>query len=120
MNNINTYSELVKTCAKSGDEILKTVSGRDAHLMHMLLLLAGEVGELIDPIKKTIIYNKQEFDKKNIVEELGDIEFALEGIRQSLGISREKVLEENINKLSKRYKEGYSDKAAQTRADKTE
>lgn len=64
------------------------------------------------------IYRK-ELDRENVIEELGDLEFYLEGIRQGLGLTREECLEHNIRKLSKRY-EGlkYSDKAAQDRADK--
>lgn len=56
---------------------------------------------------------------ENVIEELGDIEFYLEGMRQQLGITREQTLEANISKLSKRYHSGsYSDTQAQERADK--
>lgn len=44
----------------------------------------------------------------------------MEGLRSSLGITREEVIGANIKKLSKRYADGYSDKAAQERADKKE
>ena len=89
-----------------------------ASLSHMGMLLASEVGELLSPIKGWIYYGKR-LDQANVVEELGDIEFALAGIRQILGITREETLEGNIKKLSKRYSEGvYSDRAAIERADK--
>jgi hypothetical protein len=55
----------------------------------------------------------------NVIEELGDLEFYMEQLRQALLLSREETLAANIAKLSKRY-EGlnYSDAAAQARADK--
>jgi hypothetical protein len=58
-----------------------------------------------------------------VIEELGDLEFYMEGLRQGFGITREEVLTTNIYKLAlgpkARYKGGkYSDKAAQDRADK--
>lgn len=42
----------------------------------------------------------------------------MEGLRQRLGITREETITGNIVKLGKRYADGYSDKAAQERADK--
>jgi NTP pyrophosphatase (non-canonical NTP hydrolase) len=86
--------------------------------MHMAIGISGEAGELLDAIKKQVIYRKP-LDRENVLEELGDLEFYMEGIRQGLGITREQCLEANIAKLGKRY-EGmkYTDGAAQERADK--
>ena len=83
----------------------------------MALGIAGEAGEIVDAIKKHVIYNK-DLDMKNIIEELGDLEFFMEGLRSCLDLSRDMILEENWQKLSVRYKNGYSDSAAQIRADK--
>ncbi len=57
-------------------------------------------------------------DRQNVVEELGDLEFYMESLRQGLGISREEVLAHNAAKLSARYGGSYSDAAALARADK--
>jgi hypothetical protein len=55
----------------------------------------------------------------NVVEELGDLEFYLEGVRQQLQISRDETLRANINKLNIRYRSGsYSNQHAQERTDK--
>lgn len=113
------FEDMVRKLVKPGATILAEISPEEAHLMHMLLGLAGEVGELVDAIKKWIIYRKP-LDRVNLREELGDIEFYLEGIRQVFHIERSTVLEANIAKLSDRYKKlTYSDQAAQDRADKT-
>jgi NTP pyrophosphatase (non-canonical NTP hydrolase) len=114
------HANLVKALAKPGAEIAANMTDNDAHLIHMVLGICGEAGELLDAIKKSVIYKKP-LDLANAVEELGDIEFYLEGLRQGLGIQRETTLLVNREKLSKRYAAGtYSDAAAQLRADKTE
>ena len=112
------HSEMVRTLAKSGDVIADEMTGTDAHLLHMAVGVCGEAGELIDAIKKAVIYRKP-LDRQNVIEELGDLEFYMEGLRQGLEITREECLEANIQKLGKRY-EGlkYSNEAAQLRADK--
>lgn len=113
-----TYPELVAALAKPGADIVSTLTAEDAHSLHMTVGIAGEAGELLDAVKKAAIYRKP-IDRENVVEELGDLEFYMEGLRQGLGISRQEVLDHNITKLSKRYSSGtYSDKHAQERADK--
>jgi NTP pyrophosphatase (non-canonical NTP hydrolase) len=115
------YSEMVTALAKSGTAILNAMTPNGAHLLHMAVGVSGESGELLDAVKKHVIYNKP-LDRENVIEELGDLEFYMEGLRQGLGITREETLIANIVKLSTgpkaRYKDGYSDQAAQERADK--
>lgn len=114
------HSEMVKALAKPGDQIVATLTPEDAHSLHMAVGISGEAGELLDAVKKAAIYRKP-IDRTNVVEELGDLEFYMEGLRQGLGITREEVLTANIAKLSKRYSGGtYTDKAAQERADKVQ
>lgn len=112
------HSELVKALVKPPEIIISQLSNSDANLIHMVIGVSSEAGELLDAIKKKVIYQKP-LDLLNVVEELGDIEFYLEGIRQELNISREATLTANINKLSKRYaKLTYTDADAIARADK--
>jgi len=116
-NNID-HADMVRTLAKSGEVISSEMTPASAHLVHMVMGISGEAGELLDAIKKGAIYQKP-LDHDNIVEELGDIEFYMEGLRQGLGISRQETLDANIAKLGERYKGfTYSDTAAQQRADK--
>ena len=113
-----THPELVKTLAKTGEAIKESITPEEAHLLHMAIGVSGEAGEILDNIKKHVIYKKP-FDRTNMVEELGDIEFYLEGIRQGAGITREECITHNIAKLSTRYHKGsYSDTQAHERADK--
>jgi NTP pyrophosphatase (non-canonical NTP hydrolase) len=112
------HSEMVAALAKPGADIVASLTPEKAHSLHMAVGISGEAGELIDAIKKAAIYNKP-LDRENVVEELGDIEFYMEGLRQGLGITRDETITHNKKKLSVRYAGGkYSDKAAQERADK--
>lgn len=117
MNKIN-HADMVTVLAKPGEAILESLTPLDAHLLHMAVGVSGESGELLDAIKKATIYRKP-IDRENVIEELGDLEFYMEGVRQALNITRQVTIDANIVKLGKRY-EGfqYSDKAATVRADK--
>ena len=114
----DSHIEMVAELCKPGAEILAELKEADAHLIHMIMGVCGEAGELLDAIKKAVIYRK-ELDLEHVIEEMGDIEFYLEGLRQDLRISRGQVLEQNIVKLRQRYSGGsYSNQAAKERADK--
>jgi NTP pyrophosphatase (non-canonical NTP hydrolase) len=115
-----THAEMVRTLVKPGSHIASALTANEADLWHAATGVVGEAGELIDAVKKHVIYRK-DIDRANVVEELGDIEFYLEQVRQNLGITRDETLEANIDKLSVRYNGlKYSDQAAQDRADKVD
>lgn len=111
------YADMVKALAKPGQAIVDSLTADKAHNLHMAVGACGEAGELIDAVKRQAIYGKP-LDLENVIEELGDMEFYMEGLRQGLGITREQTLNANMAKLGKRYGAGYSDKAAIERADK--
>ena len=111
------HSELVRNLKKNPEHIVADLTPNKADLIHMVMGIVGEAGELLDAVKKHTIYNKP-LDVENIIEELGDLDFYAEGMRQILDLRREDILAYNIKKLTKRYQDGYSDKAAQERADK--
>mgnify|MGYP003331553169 CR=1 FL=1 len=112
------YKKLVSGLLKSGEDIIHAMSPEDANLWHLATGVAGEGGELLDAVKRKAVYQKP-LDIENVIEELGDLEFYMEGLRAALGITREQVLKANMNKLNKRYHTGkYSDAQAQDRADK--
>ena len=83
----------------------------------MSMGILGEAAEVMAVIQDHI-EKEEPLDVDNLIEELGDIEFYLEGLRQAIGVSRREILDTNIVKLRKRYESGYSDQAAQNRADK--
>jgi NTP pyrophosphatase (non-canonical NTP hydrolase) len=85
---------------------------------HCAMGISGEAGELTDCIKKEIIYGKP-LDRKNLVEELGDLRFYIQATCNLYGITELEVLQTNADKLSLRYADlHYTDEAAINRADK--
>lgn len=117
-NSEAAYASFVSKLVKSGVEIKEQLTPTEAHLVHMAMGVSGEAGELLDAVKKSCIYRKP-LDITNVVEELGDLEFFMEGIRAALRITREEIIAANVEKLSARYPNiSYSNEAAIARADK--
>lgn len=112
------HKDLVHALAKPGADVLSGLTPENSHLVHMVLGIAGEAGELLDAIKKHAIYGKP-LDLANVIEELGDLEFYMEGLRQGVNVTRYETLQHNIKKLTERYGARYSNEAAIARADKT-
>ena len=112
------YPALVSALQKPGAEIIAELVPKKASALHMAIGISGESGELLDAIKKWVMYGKP-LDVENVIEELGDIFFFIEGLQNDLGLTREAIIAENIKKLNKRYSTGtYSNQQAQERADK--
>jgi NTP pyrophosphatase (non-canonical NTP hydrolase) len=114
----DVHRDMVRKLKKPGEEILAQCTPEKLDLMHMATGVAGEGGELLDAVKRWVMYNKP-LDYENVKEELGDLEFFIEGVRQITGITREQTLEHNFAKLGQRYKNHeYTDQQAHERADK--
>jgi NTP pyrophosphatase (non-canonical NTP hydrolase) len=112
------HAQLVADLTKPGEAIKSELTPLDCHILHMAIGVSGEAGELLDAIKRAVIYRKP-IALDNVIEELGDLEFYMEGLRAALAITRARCLEENILKLQQRYsKMQYTDRDAQERADK--
>lgn len=112
------YSKMVNDLSKPGFDIIRGLNVRTAHFWHMATGISGEAGELLDAVKKCAVYEKS-LDIEHVVEELGDLEFYMQGLRYAIGVTREQCLEANMAKLEKRYASSrYSNREAQDRADK--
>ena len=87
------------------EDILKSLTPEKCEMWHHASCIQGEAGELFDAVKKHIIYNKilEVADLTNVIEELGDLEFYMEGLRQAFNVTRQQTLDHNASKLSKRY-----------------
>lgn len=110
-----TYKQFVTNLAKD-------MGSQTMNALHAAVGISGEAGEIIDAIKKIWIYNKEPDSvyHTNILEELGDLNFYMQYLQNTYHITDEQIIEANIKKLQKRYKQGYSDEAAIARADKIE
>lgn len=113
----NKYLELSdRTCKHIAAEGI-VVAPRMYDLLHATLGISGEAGELLDAVKKSFIYNKP-LDLENAKEELGDLLWYMALACRTLDVSFEELMQMNIDKLTKRYPEKYTDEDAIARADK--
>ncbi len=92
---------------KSANRTLKCDLYRDQKLSMLCMGLSGESGEVTDLFKKQI-YHGHRIAIKDIVKELGDVLWYLSGIATTCGVSLEDIAIENIEKLEKRYPDGFS------------
>lgn len=102
------------------DQVKRTANSDNTSLKDMLTMgsmgLAGEAGEVTDLIKKHVFHGK-ELSRDLLVKELGDVRWYMEYLMIATGISMEEVEAKNVEKLTKRYPEGFSYKAANERKD---
>ncbi len=80
---------------------------RENMLQNGVMGLCGESGEAIDIVKKHL-FHSHPLDRDALVKELGDVAWYLAECATALDISLDEVCERNIEKLKKRYPEGFS------------
>ena len=97
--NINEYQELAMTTLNP------ELSKRDV-LINSVMGLCGESGEAIDIVKKWMAQG-HELDKEHLAKELGDVAWYIAEAATALDISLEDIFQANIEKLKKRYPEGF-------------
>ena len=76
-------------------------------LINAVMGLCGESGEAIDIVKKHL-HQGHELDKKKLAAELGDIAWYLAETAFALDIPLEDIFRGNIDKLKRRYPEGFT------------
>lgn len=113
------YLELSNRTCKHIEEGGVVILPEMYDLLHATLGISGEAGELLDAVKKSFIYNKP-LDVVNAKEELGDLLWYIALACRTLNVSFEELMQMNIDKLTKRYPEKYTDNDAIARADKVE
>ena len=86
---------------------MRTASGKCYDCLNAALGIAGEAGEVADYIKKCG-FQGHRFDEWKLKEELGDVLWYVALMADIWNISLEEVMEDNIEKLKKRYPEGFS------------
>ena len=76
-------------------------------LINGVMGLCGESGEAIDIVKKHLAQG-HELDKEYLAKELGDIAWYLAETATAIGYDLEDILQMNIDKLKKRYPNGFT------------
>lgn len=78
-------------------------------LMHFVLGLNGESGEIAEKVKKIIRDNNgnlSEEDKKELAKEIGDVLWYLAVFAENLGMSLDDIAQANLDKLQSRKQRG--------------
>src|SRR5688572_26439684 len=68
--------------------------------------LAGEIGEVVEIVKKAV-FHRHELDRAKLEKEIGDVCWYLAGICTVLKIDLSHIMSENITKLLLRYPDGF-------------
>lgn len=109
--NANEYQRLVKRTECHQREAFKRVEDTDdlmgIRLVHSIIGLSGEVGELASAIERVFWYG-QKIDRDNIREEIGDCLWYIAEACNSLGFHMAEVMDSNIRKLRQRYPQKFS------------
>ena len=104
---VNEYQELAMTTLNP------ELSKKDV-LINSVMGLCGESGEAIDIVKKWLAQG-HELDKDHLAKELGDIAWYLAEAATALDLPLEDIFQANIEKLKKRYPEGFEAKRSMAR-----
>lgn len=96
---INEYQKLAMTT-------LNPKLDKKDVLINGVMGLCGESGEAIDIVKKHLAQG-HELDREHLIKELGDVAWYLAETATALDITLEEVLSQNIEKLKKRYPQGF-------------
>ena len=84
-------------------------------LINSVMGLCGEAGEAIDIVKKWLAQG-HDLDKEHLAKELGDIAWYLAEAATALDLPLNVILEGNIEKLKKRYPDGFKTKHSLARS----
>ena len=81
------------------------LSEQDARTMTALGLV-GEAGECSELIKKHVFHNRA-LDREELQAELGDVLWYVAMLADACGLSLQEIAAHNVEKLSRRYPEGF-------------
>lgn len=87
---------------------------KEEHLLNGVLGLVGESGEIADLMKKHL-YQGHPLDIEHVAKELGDCLWYVAETATAIGVDMETIMKMNIEKLKKRYPDGFDTERSQHR-----
>jgi len=106
---LNKYQNLANRSAGAGGQ-------GEKRLIVSALGLAGEAGEFANLVKKMTAHGHP-FDPVSLKDELGDVLWYLAEAATAVGLTLEDIASHNVDKLIKRYPEGFSETQSINRPD---
>jgi NTP pyrophosphatase (non-canonical NTP hydrolase) len=106
---MNEYQEHTSRTSPKIDDVIGC-------LINFSMGLSGESGEVTDHIKK-VAFQGHNLDVQEIAKELGDIMWYVARSADAIGYDLETIAKMNVEKLKKRYPEGFSADASVNRND---
>lgn len=79
----------------------------------------GEAGEIADILKKAM-FQGHELDREKMIEECGDLLWYCAILAQGLGTTLGQIAHQNIEKLQKRYPDGFDPERSKNRESESE
>lgn len=125
------YGDFVATRWSMLDELTEGgPEGRLAAMQHAALMLASEAGEVAGVVQKG--YQAAPvpldegtrlardvlagIDREHLIDELGDVRFALEIMMLAAGVTIDEIERRNVEKLSRRYPSGFDPERSKDRS----
>jgi NTP pyrophosphatase (non-canonical NTP hydrolase) len=93
-----------------------TYSDQDIMAVWNAIGLAGEAGEVAEHIKKGI-FHRHGIDETKLKKEIGDVLWYTAALCTTLGLDLSEIMQGNIDKLKKRYPNGFTFEDSQKRVD---
>lgn len=113
--NTKDYQEFVSTTSGA----FASLTVEQGRIAAAALGLVGEAGETSEVIKK-YLFHGHDLPKEKIEKELGDVLWYVAELCNALDITLENVMEQNVEKLSKRYGSEWSSQKSIDRVDVVE
>ncbi len=104
------YQQLAqRTSGAGGDD-------KERRLMVAALGLAGEAGEFANLVKKRLAHGHP-ITAAELADELGDVLWYLAEAASAIGMPLEQIAQENVDKLRRRYPDGFSSERSINRSE---
>lgn len=111
---INAYQQFAERTANRGPDDSTAI-----RMLNFSLGVAGEAGEFCNLVKK-IQFHDHDYDRDKLKDELGDILWYVATLATTIGFTLDEVARFNIEKLKRRYPDGFEPERSKNRENESE
>lgn len=103
---MRTFRDYQEYSGATRNRDIEPIPKERLELLNYCLGLAGESGEVVDLLKKHVFHGHM-LSRDEVKKELGDVLWYLANICSVLDIQLDQVADKNLDKLFKRYPDGF-------------